>query len=118
MTGRCAWCNAVLLDDGRVLVVGGVGEEGPIAEIYDPATWTFTPTGRPPYSYPQITDAVLLDDGRVLVVGMPQVVFQDSFSSLSDNGPSNAAIYDRSIRRFSSSMLGSQREWFSTWRTA
>lgn len=97
MTGRCAWCNAVLLDDGRVLVVGGVDEEGPIAEIYDPATWTFTPTERPPYSYPEITDAVLLDDGRVLVVGL----------SLSDNGalgigPSNAAIYDPASGSFQS----------------
>ncbi|HEX9762157.1 MAG TPA: kelch repeat-containing protein, partial [Acidimicrobiia bacterium] len=96
MTGRCAWCNAVLLDDGRVLIVGGVDEEGPIAEIYDPATWTFTPTGRPPYSYPEITDAVLLDDGRVLVVGL----------SLSDNavgiGPSNAALYDPASGSFQS----------------
>jgi hypothetical protein len=96
MTARCAWCNAVLLDDGRVLVVGGVDEGGPIAEIYDPATWTFTPTGRPPYSYPEITDAVLLDDGRVLLVGL----------SLSDNavgiGPSNAAIYDPASGSFQS----------------
>jgi hypothetical protein len=101
MTGRCAWCNAVLLDDGRVLVVGGVDDERPIAEIYDPATWTFTPTGRPPYSY-EITDAVLLDDGRVLVVAAgTDVVVRDGLP-LSVNGPSNAAIYDPASGSFQS----------------
>jgi Kelch motif protein len=67
MTGECSWCTAVLLDDRRVLVLGGTEAGAPIAEIYDPATWTFTPTGRP--SNYQVGDAVLLDDGRVLVVG-------------------------------------------------
>ena len=62
---------AVLLSDGRVLVVGGTFSNGPEsarAEIYDPATDTWTPTedmgverGRP--------KAVLLSDGRVLVTG-------------------------------------------------
>ena len=63
---------AVLLSDGRVLVVGGVslsdGKESARAEIYDPATDTWTPTenmtterGEP--------KAVLLSDGRVLVTG-------------------------------------------------
>lgn len=64
--------TAVLLSDGRVLVVGGVflsdGKESARAEIYDPATDTWTPTedmsterGQP--------NAVLLSDGRVLVTG-------------------------------------------------
>ena len=64
---------AVLLSDGRVLAVGGVDLDGwgtgsARAEIYDPATDTWTPTqdmaierGRP--------KAVLLSDGRVLVTG-------------------------------------------------
>ena len=63
---------AVLLSDGRVLVVGGIflsdGKETARAEIYDPATDTWTPTedmgverGRP--------NAVLLSDGKVLVTG-------------------------------------------------
>lgn len=64
---------AVLLSDGRVLVVGGDMLDGTLtgsarAEIYDPATDTWTPTedmsiqrGRP--------NAITLADGRVLVTG-------------------------------------------------
>ena len=63
---------AVLLSDGRVLVVGGTllidATQTTRAEIYDPAKDTWTPTedmgverGRP--------NAVLLSDGRVLVTG-------------------------------------------------
>ncbi len=67
--------SAVLLDDGRVLVVGGMdwsGERpGPVAaiEIYDPATQRSTRVGRlrqPRWDH----DAFLLPDGRVLVIGM------------------------------------------------
>jgi hypothetical protein len=68
--------SAVRLADGRVLVAGGLGGDPSIpqlealasAEIYDPATNTFTATG-------SMTDArlhfsmALLDDGRVLVAG-------------------------------------------------
>ena len=71
---------AVLLSDGRVLVVGGVSLEGMGAgsargEIYDPATDTWTPTedmsierGRP--------NAILLADGRVLVTGHQRFDFR------------------------------------------
>lgn len=70
---------AVLLSDGRVLVVGGVslsdGKESARAEIYDPATDTWTPTedmaterGEP--------KAVLLSDGRVLVTGDKSLDFR------------------------------------------
>jgi hypothetical protein len=64
---------AVLLDDGRVLIVGGDTSGAgrtptAVAELYDPATGRFTPTGsmhvsRVPYG------AVRLRDGRVLVAG-------------------------------------------------
>ncbi len=70
---------AVLLSDGRVLVVGGVslsdGKESARAEIYDPTTDTWTPTedmaterGEP--------IAVLLSDGRVLVTGDKSLDFR------------------------------------------
>lgn len=64
--------TATLLDDGRVLLVGGYPGEGrpptAFAEVYDPSTDTFTPagdlvTGRADHS------ATLLPDGRVLVAG-------------------------------------------------
>ena len=64
---------AVLLDDGRVLIAGGDTSGAgrtptAAAELYDPATGRFTPTGsmhvpRVPYG------AVRLRDGRVLVAG-------------------------------------------------
>ena len=70
---------AVLMSDGRVLVVGGAllsdGTESARAEIYDPATDTWTPTedmsaerGRP--------NAMVLADGRVLVTGHRRLDFR------------------------------------------
>lgn len=67
--------TATLLADGRVLVVGGIdstnvdaGQVLPSAELFDPATnsWTVAaplPSARANHS------AILLSDGRVLVVG-------------------------------------------------
>ncbi len=59
-----------LLADGRVLVAGGWGPEGPLAtaEVYDPSTGTSTPTsamttGRAYHA------TVALADGRVLLIG-------------------------------------------------
>ncbi len=71
--------TATALPDGRVLFVGGTvdtdmtGEGAPdptmqTAEIYDPATGTFTATAAP--SAPRVGHAaVLMADGRVLVTG-------------------------------------------------
>ncbi|HEV2837241.1 MAG TPA: kelch repeat-containing protein [Pyrinomonadaceae bacterium] len=67
--------EAVLLADGRVLILGGSDQRDgngayTSAEIYDPARKTFTATGNmnsPRYKL-QGT-AVLLSDGRVLVAG-------------------------------------------------
>ncbi|HET9449347.1 MAG TPA: kelch repeat-containing protein [Aggregicoccus sp.] len=64
--------GALLLADGRVLVVGGVGgSEGQSvtsAELYDPATgaWTLTAPMRERRADPAV---VQLEDGRVLVAG-------------------------------------------------
>jgi WD40 repeat protein len=65
--------TATLLADGRVLVVGGTAscvQEKPLAsaELYDPATGTFSPTG----SMATARDgqsATRLGDGRVLIAG-------------------------------------------------
>ncbi|NUM46671.1 MAG: hypothetical protein HUU38_18360 [Anaerolineales bacterium] len=58
---------AVLLEDGRVLVIGGNAESA-TAEIYEPETNTWTLTGEMTAvrAYP---DAVKLPDGRVFVTG-------------------------------------------------
>ena len=68
--------SATLLEDGRVLVVGGNYGDNlstdlaavPSAELYDPATGKFTVTGSPHMSGFPIT-SVLLKSGRVLVIG-------------------------------------------------
>ncbi|HKV23484.1 MAG TPA: kelch repeat-containing protein [Candidatus Acidoferrum sp.] len=63
--------TATLLENGKVLIVGGwTGHYGVrrSAELYDPATKTFTPTGNLIVERAGST-ATLLRDGRVLVAG-------------------------------------------------
>jgi hypothetical protein len=75
MTVAREGAQAVLLHDGRVLIVGGVETlVGPTAlipgsaELYDPASGEFTPTG--PMQAPRSHfTATLLLDGSVLVAG-------------------------------------------------
>jgi N-acetylneuraminic acid mutarotase len=85
---------ATLLPDGRVLVTGGQGWTGDryqdvaSAELYDPATGSWTATGmmlKARFSH----TATLLPDGRVLVTG----------GSAIDNGPpmlASAEVWDPS----------------------
>lgn len=62
--------TSTLLSDGRVLVAGGFGEDGPLAsaEVWEPSTGVFSPTGslREPRA---LHTGTLLPDGRVLIVG-------------------------------------------------
>jgi hypothetical protein len=69
-----AYFNAVLLRDGRVLVMGGMSSDLPnpnieaSAEIYDPALGRFLPAG--PMNVSRFKHGVaLLPDGKVLVLG-------------------------------------------------
>jgi hypothetical protein len=64
--------TATLLQNGKVLIVGGAltstSEPDATAEVYDPATGIFTMTGAMKTAREQHT-ATLLADGRVLIVG-------------------------------------------------
>lgn len=75
--------TATLLDDGRVLAVGGINGRAPGAELFDGASWTpavgLAPTGNMldlsdgldvlPSSSRYFHSATLLHDGKVLVCG-------------------------------------------------
>lgn len=68
-------CSVTTLRNGKVLIAGGNGRapnhvlrDLATAELYDPATNKFTPTGN--MTTPRIDHrAVLLDNGKVLVIG-------------------------------------------------
>lgn len=62
--------TATLLQNGRILIVGGGyrGGLGKVAEIYEPTSNTFTSVGEL-YNERRGHKAVLLNDGRVLVIG-------------------------------------------------
>jgi len=88
--------TATLLQDGRVLVVGG-GDEGydglRSTELYDPATRTFSRTGSMKSSR-WAHSATLLQDGRVLIAGGRSLPRETTYAS--------AEIYDPSSGTFTS----------------
>ncbi|MFI5259540.1 MAG: kelch repeat-containing protein [Candidatus Limnocylindrales bacterium] len=107
MASYRAWDTATLLLDGRVLVAGGRGGEASggqnpqnSAELYDPKTGTFGPTGSMASDHDSGT-ATLLTDGRVLIAG--------------GWGSSTAEIYDPRAGTFSKT--GSMA-YFRAWDTA
>jgi hypothetical protein len=89
--------TATLLSDGRVLVTGGddmSDGSAPLAsaELYDPTTGAFSPTGS--MTTPRVfQSATLLADGRVLIAGGQQVVRGPSLAS--------AELYDPASGTFS-----------------
>jgi hypothetical protein len=88
MTASRTAHTATLMPDGRVLIAGGVQDVGPIlpipqgpgvasAELYDPASGTFTATGSMSEGRSGHT-ATLLADGTVLVTGTDNTAEQFS----------------------------------------
>jgi len=60
--------SATKLADGRVLIAGGEGDAEVTAEVFDPATATWSPTGTMANRH-STHEATLLSDGRVFVSG-------------------------------------------------
>jgi Galactose oxidase, central domain len=93
--------TATLLQNGKVLIVGGAltSTSAPVAtaEVYDPATGTFTMTGAMATAREQHT-ATLLADGRVLIVG----------GTTSTGATATVEVYDPSTGSFS--VTGSMAE--------
>ena len=121
-----ASATATRLPDGRVLIAGGyncgrAGQDGTwaTAELYDPATGTFSPTGS--LSAPrQQHAAALLADGRVLLVGgltgespatAGGVILASYQTAATDSFLATAEIYDPATGKFSKtgSMTSSHR---------
>lgn len=87
--------SPTLLYNGKVLIAGGFQrvQDDPevavfisLAELYDPATGSFTPAGNMRSSHPT---AVLLDDGRVLLAGGPShtaEIYDPVAGTFSDTG--------------------------------
>jgi hypothetical protein len=106
--------TATLLSDGRVLMAGGysvVAESGSdamkslaSAELYDPKTGAFSPTGSMATARAGGHTATLLSDGRVLVAG--------GWDNSSDDSIDSAELYDPSTGAFRSTgsmAVGRQR---------
>ncbi len=92
MRGPRSRHSAIRLFDNRVLIVGGLGLGGEYqldAEIYDPNTQAFAPSGslQRPATHPRLN---LLPDGRVLVFGTDTELFDPGtgqFTIVSPNPP-------------------------------
>jgi hypothetical protein len=80
--------TATLLNDGRILIVGGGGSAS--AELYDPSTGAFSPTGNMSTTRWGYYSATLLKDGKVLIAGGTVDFF------------SRAEVYDPSAGTFTS----------------
>lgn len=78
MTAARASHSATLLADGRVFIAGGFDQNSPLktAELYDPATATFTPTGNMADVHEYLV-SVLLSNGKVLISGAPSAELYD-----------------------------------------
>ena len=92
--------TATLLADGRVLIAGRAAMARS-AEIYDPKTGTFSPTGSMTTARAAAHTATLLADGRVLVAG--------GHPRRSDAALASAELYDPDDRHLQPDRLDDDR---------
>ncbi|MBT3994437.1 MAG: hypothetical protein HOJ22_06280 [Chloroflexi bacterium] len=94
--GRCAH-TAMLLNDGRVLIAGGVdnywyGNKVAVSEIYDPVTGTFSVIGSLATARSMLT-STMLPNGEVLIFG--------GISEDSSGGELSVELFDPIMETFS-----------------
>jgi N-acetylneuraminic acid mutarotase len=115
--------TATRLLDGRVLVTGGVnsasiaaGTVTNTAEIYDPATHTFTMTNGPMNSARFLHTATLLADGRVLIAGGGTTVLPACILCFANSLTNTADVFDPATGLFTptSSPLATARQLFTS----
>ena len=87
MTERRKYHSALLMKDGKVIVVGGMQ-----IETYDPAQNVWSLAGNMRADRGELYSATLLKDGKILVVGGKVINEEDKARGL----PS-AEIYDPSV---------------------
>jgi hypothetical protein len=92
MTTERGWHSATLLKSGKVLIVGGndfsfTGNSVALstAELYDPASGTFTRTAGSPVVTHERHTATLLQDGKVLITGGTSLGFAELYDPASDS---------------------------------
>ena len=103
--------TATSLSDGRVLIAGGVDSSGhglAAAELYSPATGTFSRTGSMTTPRGGHT-ATLLQDGRVLIVGGSN---EPTYGGPPPPALASAELYDPKTGTFSrTGSTATPREW-------
>jgi hypothetical protein len=107
------YATATLLGNGKVLIAGGAETIGQIetdvasAELYDPSTGSFTPTGSMALARANHT-ATLLNDGRVLIVGGNC----SNTKTCPPDSSASAELYDPKTGKFSrTGSMSASRSW-------
>jgi hypothetical protein len=99
--------RAALMNDGRVLVVGGLSATG---EIYDPVSGTFTSAGDTIFFHGLDPTATTLADGRVLITGgngasMSAEIYDPVTDAFSPTGGMNRARFNHTATLLSNGQV-------------
>lgn len=97
--------TATLLDNGRILIVGGTDGNAPMnwddGELFDPATGTLAPVLNRMQTPRGAHTATKLDDGRVLIAGGNQIfALTPSVAPIFQTALSSTEIYDPATNTF------------------
>ncbi len=117
LTVARAFHSATLLSSGMVLIAGGQDSQGSTlasAELYDPATGTFTAVPTSMNSPRQFNTATLLSGGEVLLAGGESCIVPTSGGGCTPQVLSSSELYNPSTETFTSvGNMTSAREFHS-----